>query len=190
MAADEILGSIEVRRDDRSTPAPTEIVNPRRRASTPSDSPTRRPITASPERSPNSNAFAPLPRGARLKGKRNTEMIVVGDHNRTGPHEVDTETADLKALRAASRALGGLFDLYYLMWSTGSDTGGQAERAARELEAVEACDRGAQGRVPQHRAPHRRIPQHRRLGGFAPRALVVEGAVFIEKTKERRSERQ
>jgi hypothetical protein len=80
-------------------------------------------------------------------------MIVSWRHDRTGLHEVDTETADLAALRTAKRALDGLFDLYYLMWRTGSDAGGQAERAARELEAVEAAIK-ARKAAPLNIEPH------------------------------------
>ena len=80
-------------------------------------------------------------------------MIVSWIHNRTGPHEVDTETADLKALRAARRALGGLDDLHYLIWRSGLGVHTCAERTARELDGGRSCNQGAQGRAPQHRTP-------------------------------------
>ena len=100
-------------------------------------------------------------------------MIVSWIHERTGLHEVDTETADLAALRTAKRALDGLFNLYYLMWhGTGGDTGGQAERTARELEAVKAAIKAREPASLSVQAPQSHNPQHRRLGGLVPRALA------------------
>jgi hypothetical protein len=66
-------------------------------------------------------------------------MIVSWIHERTGLHEVDTETADLAALRTAKRALDGIFNLYYLIWRGGGGEHVCAERTARELEAVKAA---------------------------------------------------
>ena len=72
-------------------------------------------------------------------------MIVSWIHDDTGLHEVDTETADLKTLRAAKRALGGLDDL---IWRTGGGVHTCAERNTRELEAVEAAIKAR--RSPPH----------------------------------------
>ena len=65
-------------------------------------------------------------------------MIVSWVHNRTGPHEVDTETADLGSARGASRYRRS-FRLVLPDVEHGHDMGVQAERAARELEAVKAA---------------------------------------------------
>jgi hypothetical protein len=65
-------------------------------------------------------------------------MIVSWIHDRTGLHEVETETA-VKTLREAKRALSGLDDLHFLIWRTGGGEHANAERVARELEAVNAA---------------------------------------------------
>ena len=80
-------------------------------------------------------------------------MIVSWIHDRTGLHEVDTKTADLKTLREARRALSGLFDLHYLIWRSGGGEHRCAERVARELEAVEAAIK-ARETAPLNVIPH------------------------------------